>query len=220
MSIDFVTELGGKRVAGGAAHRRPAVTVATVVNNLDSTMQGRVQVHLPWATGLDPWAAVAAPMVGIGHGSYCMPQIGQQVLVVFNNGDIGEPYVIGVLWNAIDRPPILAPTDAVTKRVIRTPLGHEVSFDEATQTLSITSSTQQQVRLDPAGIELQAGLGAATVQLGSDGSVRIVSATSIELSAPRVAVNGATSVEVTAGTSATVNGGGLCTIQGGLVKIN
>ena len=170
MSIDFVAELGGRQVGGARRDRHPTLTVATVVNNLDSTMQGRVQVRLPWATGLDPWAAVAAPMAGIGHGTYFMPQIGQQVLVGFNNGDIGEPYVIGVLWNVIDRPPILAPTDAVTKRTIRTPLGHEVSFDEATQTLSVTSSTQQQVRLDPTGIELQAGLGAATVQLGTDGS--------------------------------------------------
>jgi uncharacterized protein involved in type VI secretion and phage assembly len=220
MSLDFVTELGAGGARRDRAPRRAGITVATVVNNLDSTLQGRVQIRLPWATGLDPWAAVAAPMAGFGHGAYFMPQIGQQVLVAFNNGDIGEPYVIGALWNALERPPTLAPTDAVTKRLIRTPLGHEVRFDDATQTLTITSSTQQKVTLDPTGITLSAGLGAATVQVATDGAVRIVSSTGIELSAPRISIAGATSVDLTAGTSATVNGGGLCTVQAGLVKIN
>ena len=51
-----------------------------------------------------------------------MPQIGDEVLVGFNQGDVREPFVLGTLWNTIDRPPALLPTDAVTQRKIRTPL--------------------------------------------------------------------------------------------------
>src|SRR5262245_29366990 len=101
-----------------ADRRVYGVTVATVVNNIDSTMEGRIQVHLPWAPGLDPWARVASPLAGLLHGAYFMPQIGQEVLVAFNNGDVGEPYVLGALWNTIDRPPLLTPADAVNRRFL------------------------------------------------------------------------------------------------------
>lgn len=205
-------QAGGRKVYG--------VTVATVTNNLDATMQGRVQIHLPWAPGLDPWARVAAPMAGLLHGTYFMPQIGQQVLVAFNNGDIGDPYILGALWNAIDRPPLLSPTDAVNKRFMRTPLGHEITFDDALQTLTITSTTQQKVVMDPTRVEVTAGLGAATIQATTAGTVSITAATSIDLTAPKVTINAATSVDITGGASASLAGGSVCSITGGVVKIN
>ena len=203
-----------------ASRKVYGVTVATVVNNLDSTMEGRVQIQLPWAPGLAPWARVAAPLAGLMHGAYFMPQIGQEVLVAFNNGDVGEPYILGALWNTIDRPPLLAPTDAVNRRFLRTPLGHEIEFNEVTQTLTITSTTQQKITLDPARIELSAGLGAASVQVTTAGAIVLTAATSIDLSAPSVTINGATAVTIQGGASATLNGGALCTVQGAVVKIN
>lgn len=212
-------ELGGRSVQT-ERRRLNGVTLATVINNLDSEMRGRVQVSLPWAPGLDPWARVAAPMAGLAHGTYWMPQIGQEVLVAFNNGDVGDPYVVGALWNTIDRPPITLQTDAVNKRIIRTPLGHEIEFDDATQTLTITSTTQQKVTMDPARVELSAGVGAATVQVTTAGTVSLTASTSIELTAPKITINGASSVDIAAGASASLNGGAACTVQGGVVKIN
>jgi phage baseplate assembly protein V len=203
-----------------ASRKVYGVAVATVVNNVDITLEGRVQIHLPWAPGLDPWAKVAAPMAGVLHGAYFMPQIGQEVLVAFNNGDVGEPYILGALWGPVDRPPLLAPTDAVNRRFLRTPLGHQIEFDDATQTLTITSTTQQKITLDPARIELSAGLGTARVEVTSAGNVSITGAASIDLSAPSVTINGAAAVTIKGGASATLDGGGLCTIQGALVKIN
>jgi uncharacterized protein involved in type VI secretion and phage assembly len=218
MLPDLVSSL--VRPTPPASRKVHGVTVATVINNLDSTLEGRVQIHLPWAPGLDPWARVATPMAGLLHGAYLMPQLGQEVLVAFNNGDVGEPYVLGALWNTVDRPPLLAPTDAVNRRFLRTPLGHEIAFDDATQTLTITSTTQQKITLDPARIEMSAGLGAASVQVTSAGTVSITAATSIDLSAPSVTISGATAVTIQGGASATLNGGALCTVQGALVKIN
>jgi uncharacterized protein involved in type VI secretion and phage assembly len=196
------------------------VTVATVVSNADCSLEGRAQIKLPWLPGLEPWARVASPMAGLGHGAYFMPQAGQEVLVAFNNGDVGEPYIVGALWNTIDRPPLLSPTDAVSRRFLRTPLGHEIELNELTQTLTITSTTQQKVTLDPARIELSAGGGAASVQVTTAGAIVLTAATSIDISAPSVTINGATAVTIQGGASATLNGGALCTVQGALVKIN
>jgi uncharacterized protein involved in type VI secretion and phage assembly len=196
------------------------VAVATVINNADCTLEGRAQIHLPWAPGLDPWARVASPMAGLGHGAYFMPQLGQEVLVAFNNGDVGEPYVLGALWNGVDRPPLLAPTDAVNRRFLRTPLGHEIELNEVTQTVTITSTSQQKITLDPARIELSAGLGAASVQVTSAGTISLTATTSIELSAPSVTISGATTVTIQGGASATLDGGVLCVVKGTTVTIN
>src|SRR6516225_12492049 len=97
------------------------LSVATVINNIDSTGEARVQLMLPWLPGLTPWARVATTMAGMLRGTFFVPQIGDEVLVAFNQGDIREPFVVGTLWNTIDRPPSLSPTDAVTQRKIRTP---------------------------------------------------------------------------------------------------
>ena len=43
------------------------------------------------------------------------------------------------LMGCLDRPPGVLPTDPITKRVLRTPLGHEIAFDEAVQSIAITT---------------------------------------------------------------------------------
>src|SRR5205085_9905386 len=91
------------------------VSTAVVLNNIDCTGEGRVMLQLPFMPGYMPWARMAAAMTGMGSGTWWIPQIGQEVLVAFNHGDVREPYILGGCWNSIDRPPSVAPTDAVTK---------------------------------------------------------------------------------------------------------
>ncbi len=219
MSNELVKHLAkGENKKAAGMPSVSGVVAAVVVNNVDVLSQGRVQIALPWA-GLQPWARVAVPMAGTFRGTYFMPQVGDEVLVAFSRGDVREPFVVGCLWNGTDRPPILAPTDAVTKRVVRTVVGHEMTFDDATQAITITSSTQQSVTVDATGVELSAVGGATKVKVGVDGSVSITAAREVSIQAPSVSINGArVSVEATA--SASVSGGTHCAIKAGLVEIN
>jgi uncharacterized protein involved in type VI secretion and phage assembly len=218
MAADFIRDLAGQEKESKKKYQ--GIAIATVININDTAMLGRIQIRLSSAPGLEPWASVASPMAGFAHGWYSMPQIGDQVIIAFNNGDINEPYVIGSLWNTIRRPPITLPSDSLNKRILRTPLGHMIEFDDIAQTLKITSTTQQKISMDPESVEIQAGLGAASIQVSTTGSIKINSTTSIELNAPKITINGASAVEVKAGTSATLTGGASCTIQGAMVKIN
>ena len=52
---------------------------------------------LPWLPGFMPWARLSTQMAGMGRGSFFVPQIGDEVLVAFNHGDVREPYVLGTL---------------------------------------------------------------------------------------------------------------------------
>ena len=140
------------------------VSLATVINNVDPTGEARVQLILPWLPGVMPWARVASPMAGMLRGLFFMPQIGDEVLVCFNQGDIREPFIIGALWNTIDRPPTLLPTDAITQRKIRTPSGHELSFDETTQSVTLTSNMRARVTLDLLKAELSTDAASVTIK--------------------------------------------------------
>jgi len=194
------------------------VSLATVINNVDPTGEARVQLILPWLPGVMPWARVASPMAGTLRGLFFMPQIGDEVLVCFNQGDIREPFVIGALWNTIDRPPTLLPTDAVTQRKIRTPSGHELSFDETTQSVTLTSNMRARVTLDPLKAELSTD--AASVTISQDGNVTITAAQKISLAAPVIEIKAASVLNVESAGTTAVKAGAACTVQGAVVAIN
>jgi uncharacterized protein involved in type VI secretion and phage assembly len=202
--------------------RFQGIAVAQVVSNVDTKGLGRVQIRYPWLAGTLVWARVAASMAGLNYGTYFIPQPLREVVVAFNNGDTADPIIIGSLWNSLDRPPALLLNDPTTKRVIRTPLGHEIQFNETTQSISITTNSQQQIVLDPTGIRITAAGpgGGTTTTMDTAGNVSISASTSISLKAPTIRIDGATLVDIKSATAANMNGGAQCSIKAMKVGIN
>jgi phage baseplate assembly protein gpV len=195
------------------------VCPALVVSNMDLLTEGRIQVQVPWLPGFFLWARVAVPMAGTMRGTFFIPQVGDEVLVAFAQGDVREAYVIGSLWSTTDRPPALTPIDPTVKRVIRTPLGQEVEFDETLGKVTITNLTRHTITMSPTGIELSTVGGTAKLTLGIDGTVSITGTQSIALTSFDVAVTGVTGASVSGGTLS-LDGGANCTITGATVNIN
>jgi uncharacterized protein involved in type VI secretion and phage assembly len=199
------------------------VAIAVVESNMDARGEGRVLLSFPWAPGITAWARVTTPYAGMNRGMYFMPQNKDEVLVAFQNGDMSAPYVIGAVWNPIDRPPV-SPGDVLapsTKRIIRTgtAAAHEVEFDDVAASITITSITRQQIKMDPKQIKLSTTGGASSITLESSGRITIQGATSIELNAPRVSIR-AGDVEIAGTASTRISGGTNCSIQGLTVRIN
>lgn len=194
------------------------VTVATVIDNFDSTGQARVQLHLPWLPEVQPWARLATLMAGSMRGTYFVPMVGDEVLVAFNHGDVREPYVIGSLWNTLDRPPTLSPTDATSKRLVRTPLGHELEFDDALQSVTLKSNLLSQVTLSADKAEISTPT--AKVTIGKAGDVTISAKTKLTLDAPVIEISAKGSLTAESQGTATFKSGGTCVLQGSMVKIN
>lgn len=90
------TETGDNRVFG--------VMVGTVAQNYDTTMPGRLCVSLPSRDEGNQlrWARLAMPYGGKSWGIYFMPEVGDQVLVAFEQGNIERPYVIGSVSKTTD----------------------------------------------------------------------------------------------------------------------
>jgi uncharacterized protein involved in type VI secretion and phage assembly len=217
MAAGFVDGAAG---ADGAAEQRIfGVAVAQVIDNVDVTGGARVQLRLPWMPGFEPWARVAAVFAGDDRGAFFIPQAGDEVLVAFNHGDVRDPYVLGGLWNGRDAPPAKGPTDAIAKRIIRTPKGHEIELDDLAQSVTVKTSTGHQIKLEPEKVELQTKGGSAKVTLETSGAIKLSANTSLELKAPSIKLDGST-LDLKGSGSATLDGGGACTVKAGVVKIN
>ena len=88
----------------------PAGYLATVVSVQDPDNHNRVQVYLYNTHGVSGqdgpiWARVATPFAGNNRGAFFMPDVGDEVLVIFLSGDPRFPVVIGGLWNGADKAP-------------------------------------------------------------------------------------------------------------------
>lgn len=194
------------------------VAIAEVTENMDSLGHGRVRLRFPWLPNFESWARVAVLSAGSDAGTFFVPQVGEEVLVAFNHGDVRDPFVIGCLWNGQDSPPARGPLDPVNKRMLRTPQGHELLFDDMTQTIKLESATGQKVTLAPEKIELESSAG-AKITLNANGGVVIEGVAEIKLSAPTIKLEGA-NVQLQASAQLDLNGGTTCAVQGGVVRIN
>ena len=120
------------------------VAVGTVQLTTDPLALGRVKVKTPFidSSDLAAWARVATPMAGQQAGHYMIPEVGDEVLVAFEHGDVNAPYILGCLWNASTPPPLPSPLPHI--RVIRTPLGNQVAFRETPPAITVTTPDMTQ----------------------------------------------------------------------------
>lgn len=221
MSDGFV-----QRMARAEGEREPdgfAIAPAIVTDNLDLLGLGRVQVHVPLLPSFDPWCRIAAIGAGSGRGFVWVPQIGDEVLVAFGQHDQRDAFILGGLWGTLDRPPLRPPPDFLVKRVIKTGMkggvGHEVEFDDALQSVKITTSTKQKITIDPTTIELKNTAGTLAIKMDNQSqTISISAAVKIELKATQISIQG-TKIELK-GTTVDIKASGPCTIKGLAVKIN
>jgi len=107
------------------------VAVGVVTNNIDPDELGRVRVEFPWLERSDSyWARIAVLMAGKDRGTFFIPEVGDEVLVAFEAGNIRYPYVIGALWNGQDITPETNSDGENNIRVIKSRSGHKILLDD------------------------------------------------------------------------------------------
>jgi uncharacterized protein involved in type VI secretion and phage assembly len=197
------------------------VTTGRVINLMDAMQLGRVQVQLPFidACDLSPWARIAAPMSGPLCGVSFFPQIDDEVLVAFEQGDVNVPYIIGSLWNGLAPPlPNIPPDSPVrTSYSIRTLTGNQILMVEVPPGIEIVSlAALQRISMQVAGTSITSSnavlitAGAATILVTTAG-VHIAGA-AIALESSSMLNLAAQNINITATE--------FCTIKGAKVFIN
>ena len=82
-------------------------------------------------------------------GTYFLPDIGDEVLVTFLQGDLNNPIVIGTLWNGLAPPP--ETNEGINaKKVIKTRGGLQIAFDDTPglENLTIADKAGNTILLD------------------------------------------------------------------------
>jgi uncharacterized protein involved in type VI secretion and phage assembly len=181
---------------------QPGVYSASVLDNHDPKGLARVRVRVSGLIDtpgtLDLWARVATLMAGPDRGTWFMPEIGDEVLVAFERGDVKVPYMIGALWSAKARPPVQAGDPAAGDTLIRWRGGVTLRIGNDTAGISLTLETPGGQRLimrdAPGSVHVEDGngnfvtLSPSGVAVNASASVT-VAASSIEINAGMVTVN-------------------------------
>ena len=143
---------------------------ALVSDIKDPDGQGRVKITLPWSadTGsgsYETWARLSTFMGGNNRGSWFIPDVNDEVLVVFEGGDPRRPIVIGGMWNGSDSPPeSMDGAGNNYKKVLRSRNGVKITLDD--------QDGQEKLILETPGgqkITMKDGPGAVEISLAAGG---------------------------------------------------
>jgi uncharacterized protein involved in type VI secretion and phage assembly len=202
------------------------VVPALVTNVKDPKNLYRIKVKFPW---LDEnyetdWIRVAqfGSGQGSGYGALFLPEVNDEVLVAFEQGDSRRPYAIGALYNGVDKPhkpsAVVGADGKVAIRGFRSRKGHQFTIYEGPSKSGIALNTgNRKIK-----IVLNETTNKITVEC--DGDIEITSKTGdIKISAFKnlelEAKTGSTSMKGMTGASLEASAGNT-SVKGVMVNIN
>jgi phage protein D len=213
---------------------------AIVTNNNDPDTMGRVKVAFPWLAPNyeSDWARVAQYGMGKKWGGLFLPEVGDEVLVGFEFGDVRRPYVIGGMINGKTEHDLVdgavkttGPLTQVTKRGFVSRLGNRVVFEDEDQGPVPTKSSitigdkddRVQIVVDKKNGEIKIACDSMTPaakivieQRGMGGSISIKADGNISLEASPQG-----NVSIKGGAGVSIDGGpGTVEIKGSIIKLN
>lgn len=101
----FLNLLRGQAAQADQAWAHPRVAIVTSVDPSLSSARATIQPE----GILSGWLPIATSWAGNGWGFVCPPQVGDQVIVVAQEGDSEQGLIVGRLWSANANPPNAAP---------------------------------------------------------------------------------------------------------------
>lgn len=146
----------------------------SVIDNRDPQQLARVLVRVAGVaeTSRGVWARLATMMAGADRGTLFVPEVGDEVIVAFESGDVRKPCVLGALWNAKAPPPENGATEVKTIRsrngatvrmvdgasasslTLETSSGQRIVLEENPPLVRIDDANGNSIRLTPSGIEM------------------------------------------------------------------
>lgn len=231
-----------------SSSRGVIVGQVTSLNDPDGLARIKVKYPTLWASSSSTecesnWARLVSPMAGAGRGTQFIPEVDDEVLVAFENNDVNHPYILGSLWNDMDKPP-LSTSEAVdggtvNKRIIKSRSGHTIVIDDTSgeEKISIIDKTKEN------SVEIDSKNNAVTINSGADitiegkakltlkGKTVSIEATqggNMDLKAnnlnvqatSKATVKGNSGVDVDGGTSLNIKSVGTTKVEGSQTSIN
>jgi len=201
--------------------RIEGVAIGIVTNNKDEEGMGRVKVSYPWREGSQEsyWARIATLAAGAHRGVFWLPEVGDEVLLAFDKGDIHHPFILGALWNGQDRPPDTNADGENNTKLTRSRCGHQITmFDKSgEERLEIKTKGGHKILLDDkagsARVEIKdsSGMNKLVIDTVQNG-LTIESGMNLKIKSQ--------TIDIEAGASMSIKASGTLTLRGALVQIN
>jgi len=193
------------------------VAIAVVTNNQDDEQFGRVKVKYPWRDSEDEsyWARIITFMAGNEMGGFFLPEVNDEVLVAFENGEIDQPYILGGLWSGKIKPPETNQDGKNNLRFIKSRSGHKIVLDDTdgSEKIEIIDKTEKNI--------LTIDTSSNTITLTSDKDIIIKASNGkISLDAMELELKSSANAKVEAGGNLDLTATGNNTIKGAMVMIN
>jgi phage protein D len=217
--------------------------VGLVTDNQDPEDRGRVKVKFPQMgdTVESFWIQMVSHNAGNTRGVAFLPELNDEVVVGFLNGDPNFGYVLGAVWNGNDKLPQpagmpkgpLLQGSQVVRRVIRSREGHEIVIIDKPVTpegiMIIDKTTKNWIRVmtspDKIEVQGQADITATSatgniIAKANAGKVTVEAAQNVEIKATgRVTIEGTAGVEIK-GATVDITGTGPTTVKGNPINLN
>ncbi|HEY1278384.1 MAG TPA: VgrG-related protein [Acidimicrobiales bacterium] len=217
-------------VAGDGPSGRISGVVPGVVDDVDDPdQQGRVRLRFPWMADqyVSDWSRVAHAGAGADRGFFILPEVGDEVVVSFDQGDVRRPFVLGGLYNGQDKaktgpaPFLDGSSHAVNNRLFTSRAGHQLVFIDASDHCGVVVSTGDggiEVRLDQARSTVEVR-SSGDVTVTADGATKIRTKGAFEVSAQSIKLEaqGDASLE---GAQVSIQGSGPVKVAGQPIQLN
>lgn len=201
--------------------------VTGIVKEIDAA-QAQVKLEFPWLHSAyrSNWAPIASSMCGDNRGLFMMPEEDDEVLVAFEQGNVDHPFVIGFLWNGVDRAPESG-TGASVRR-LRTVSGHVLEFDDRAGQERILIKTQggHEIEMDDGGGEAQisiktsGGQGVTLKDQPSSITARLASGHQVVVDATGVTVSASSGVVTLDCVQATINATAILSVNAPIAQFS
>ena len=194
------------------------VVVGQVTNNKDDPQHlGRVKLKFPWWSDSEEsnWARIANFMAGSERGAFFLPEVGDEVLVAFEHGNINRPYVIGALWNGEAKPPFDNADGKNNLRFIKSRSGHLIRLDD-------TKNAEKIEIIDKTGnnsITIDSKENTITIESAKDVIIQAPQG-KISLSAQNIEITSTADTKLEAQTTLDIKASANLTVKGQMVNIN
>ena len=211
--VELLTESQGKQSVSGSVY---GVVIGIVSSIDDPDGLGRVRVKYPWLhdKSESPWARVVSFMAGQDRGAVFRPELEDEVLIMFEHGDMRVPYIIGSLWNGKDTIPGKKGEDADNNvRFIKSRSGHLIILDD-------TEGSEKIEVIDKGGNN-KIVIQEKSIEISSSKDITISAPSGkITLDADQLEIKSTSTATFTAGGSMDVKTDLTMNIEGATVNIN
>jgi len=204
------------------------IGVVTQLEN-DPDGENRILVRMPIISGDEQgiWARVSTLDAGKERGSFFLPEIGDEVIVGFINGDPDHPVVLGMMNSSAKAAPLTAKDDnhekGFTTRskmkfifnddkksvILETPAGKKITVDEDAGIIKIEDENSNKMTMDSGGIKIE-----------SQGDISIKATGDVKIEGTNVTVSANAQLKASGNGGAELSTSAIAKIQGSMVQIN